>query len=382
MNYAELKLLAKRPPVVLAVLLVIAILAFAGVTRLVNRFREQQKALARHLFEHGEAAVAGGNPERAIENFRAALIYWPDNFQGQLTLARALRDTGRTTEAQTYLLGLWEAKPQDGAVNLALGRLYAREKQVDRATQYYHNAIYGEWSANLDSRRRDARFELIDFLLAQDALVPAQAELLSLASVLPANSDLHLQVAQLFLRAQDYGHALQQFQGVLQADSKNAAASSGAGEAAFQLGDFPNAKAYLQHALQIQPENAEAQRRLDLTELVLNADPYARHISQRERDRRIRQAWTQAGERLNQCAASRKISFDSAPGPPWGSLHNRWLTLKPKIERGGGDSGLMDQTMDLVFDIEQQMAGFCGSPAGSDQAFLLLRSQNRKDVGQ
>jgi tetratricopeptide (TPR) repeat protein len=295
-----------------------------------------------------------------------------------------LRDTGRTTEAETYLRGLWETAPQDGAVNLALARLYAREEQVDRATQYYHNAIYGEWNANLDSRRRDARFELIDFLLEQKALVPAQAELLSLASVLPADPELHIQVAQLFSKAQDYSHALEQFQGVLQTDKNNMAALAGAGEAAFQLGRYPSAQSYLQPAARLQPENARVKQLLEMSNLVLDSDPDARHLFLGERNRRIRQAFTQVGRRLETCAASRGISLDAATGPPWEPLHNRWLTLKPKVERGnpGASSDFTDQTMDLVFDIEQQAAGLCGAPTGRDQALLLLRSQNRTGVEQ
>ena len=48
MNVASLKLLTRRPPVIIASLAVVTVLAFLGVNRLVNRFREQEKALARH----------------------------------------------------------------------------------------------------------------------------------------------------------------------------------------------------------------------------------------------------------------------------------------------------------------------------------------------
>jgi len=44
-----------RTPVVIATLTILALLGFLGVTRLVNRFQEQQKALARHLYEQGLA---------------------------------------------------------------------------------------------------------------------------------------------------------------------------------------------------------------------------------------------------------------------------------------------------------------------------------------
>ena len=197
MNVASLKLLTRRPPVIVAGLVVVTVLAFLGVNRLVNRFREQEKALARHLYEHGLQAQSAGQPERAVTDFRAALSYARDNFDYQLSLARALRDTGRTAESETYLIGLWERTPQEGAVNLALGRLFAREHLFDKAIQYYHNAIYGLWPGDPETKRRDTEFELIGFLLQHKAYPQAQAELITMAAALPDDPGLRLRVAQL-----------------------------------------------------------------------------------------------------------------------------------------------------------------------------------------
>jgi tetratricopeptide (TPR) repeat protein len=215
MKVASLKSFTLRPPVVLAALLAVALLAFFVVNRLVNRFREQEKALARHLYSRGLQALQAGDPEEALEDFRAALSYSHDDFQYQLSLARALRDTGRTAEAETYLISLWERTPQEGPVNLALGRLFAREQRFDKAAQYYHNAIYGFWASDPDVKRRDAQFELIEFLLQHKAYLQAQAELISLALAVPGDATLRLRVAALFTRAQDHEHALAEYQQIL-----------------------------------------------------------------------------------------------------------------------------------------------------------------------
>ena len=153
MNAASLKAFTRRPPVIFAILALVAALAFLGVNRMVKRFREQEKALARHLYERGQQALREGHPERALGDFRAALSYARDNFDYQLSLARALRDTGRTAESETYLISLWERSPQEGAVNLALGRLFAREQLFDRTIQYYHYAIYGFWPGDGGTKR-------------------------------------------------------------------------------------------------------------------------------------------------------------------------------------------------------------------------------------
>ena len=124
-------------------------------------------------------------PEAALGAFRAALSYSHDNSQYQLSLARALRDSGRTAEAETYLIRLWERTPQEGAMNLALGRLFVRQHVFDKAIQYYHNAIYGVWPSDAETKRRDAQLELIEILLQQGAYPQAQAEIINMASASP-----------------------------------------------------------------------------------------------------------------------------------------------------------------------------------------------------
>ena len=285
MNVASLKLLTRRPPVIVAGLVVVTVLAFLGVNRLVNRFREQEKALARHLYEHGLQAQIAGQPERAVTDFRAALSYARDNFDYQLSLARALRDTGRTAESETYLISLWERSPQEGAVNLALGRLFAREQLFDKTIQYYHNAIYGFWPADPETKRRDTEFELIGFLLQHKAYPQAQAELITMAAALPDDPTLRVRVAQLFAQSQDYEHALAQFQEVLRSDHENQAALYGAGQAAFRLGRYRTAQGYLRNAVRSDPQNTQAAQSLKIASLVLQADPFAPRISDAERNK-------------------------------------------------------------------------------------------------
>jgi tetratricopeptide (TPR) repeat protein len=382
MNVASLKLLTRRPPVIVASLAVVAILAFLGVNRLVTRFREQEKALARHLYESGQQAQREGQPERALGDFRAALSYARDNFDYQLSLARALRDTGRTAESETYLISLWERSPQEGAVNLALGRLFAREQLFDKAIQYYHNAIYGLWPVDPEIRRRDTQFELISFLLQHKAFPQAQAELITTASALPHDPVLRLRVAQWFAQAQDYEHALVQFQDVLQSDHENQAALYGGGQAALQLGRYRTAEDYLQKAVHADPQNTHASELLGTATLVLHADPFAPRISDDERNQRVRLAFQTAGQRLEDCAHSQGIDLSQkseSAGLP--ALKAQWAEIAPKMkkDRPLRDSAALDAYMDLVFEIERQSQSLCGSPTGLDQALLLI-SQDRTGV--
>ena len=382
MNAASLTAFTRRPPVIFAILALVAGLAFLGVSRLVNRFREQEKAVARHLYERGLQAQREGHPERALGDFRAALSYARDNFDYQLSLARALRDTGRTAESETYLISLWERSPQEGAVNLALGRLFAREQLFDRTIQYYHNAIYGFWPGDRGAKRQETQFELIAYLLQHKAYPQAQAELITTASSLPRDLDLQLRVASMFAQAQDHEHALAQFQKVLEIDRDNQPALLGAGEEAFQLGRYRTAEGYLQTALRADPQNAQGSQLLKSATLVLQGDPSAPRISDAERNNRLRAAFKTAGERLDDCAKSKSIDLSPAsPSVGLPALKAQWVKIAPEMTRlhPPRDGASLDAVMELVFEIEQQTEAICGTPDGADQALLLL-SQDRGGV--
>ena len=383
MPSATLKRVTSRPPVVIAALSLVAVTGFFLVGRLVHRFSEQQKALARHLYAQGDADLAGGHPDRAIEEFRAALLYSRDNFAYQLSLARALRDTGRTAEAGSYLVSLWERSPQDAAVNLALGRLAVRQGELDKAIQYYHNAIYGVWAADADTRRINAWFELIEFLLHQNAGPQAQSELIMLGAEMPRDPELQVRVAALFFQVQDYEHALAEYEHVLQSLHSDSAALYGAGQAAFHLGRYRAAERYLQTATKANPNDAAAAQLLEMTNLVLDADPSLPRLSPGERARRIRAAFAQAGKRLDRCVGPQSPASATASSPATAqllandlaSLKTQWMAMKPKVDRAHADSDLLDSAMDLVFQIEQQTSAGCSAPAPEDQALLQL-SQN------
>jgi tetratricopeptide (TPR) repeat protein len=393
MNFMPSRPVAGRTPLVLAVLTLIAILGFAIVTRLVTRLKANEKSIAWHAYEAGLVEVRTGRPDRALDDFRAALVYDADNPEYQLNLARALRETGRLDESEAYLLHLWNAAPQDSTINLALGRLAARRGSIDDAIRYYHNAIYGAWKSDPDQNRRKTRFELIEFLLQQRAWPQAQAELLSLAQVLPPDPAQRVKLGEMFSEAHAYQDALAQYESVLKLNSQDAAALAGAGEAAFQMGRYRTAVRYLKESAQVNPDDAHTRQRLQTASLVLETDPFLRRIPDVERNRRIANAFAHAGDRLRSCAASKGVALEAgAPkqdesllplSTDLPSLWARWQAAQPDIKRIGAPNkaDLPDMLMDLIFGIEQQTATLCGEPEGVDLALLLI-SQDREAVDQ
>ncbi|GAC1691434.1 MAG: hypothetical protein NVS9B5_33140 [Terriglobales bacterium] len=385
----QLNPILRRPPIVISIMVVVAVAGFLGVTRLVHRFGEQEKAVGRRLYRKGQAEIAAGHPDHSVEAFRAALSYDRDNFEYQLSLARALRDTGRVEEAKAYLTSLWERMPQSGAVNLALGRLEARQGSIDDAIHYYHNATYGEWPSDAESNRLKAQFELVDFLVRARAFSQAQAELIMAEASLPRDHALRLREAQMFALAQDYGHALGEYRAILARDRNNAVALSGAGDAAFHLGRYRTAETLLREALKAKSQDATALEELRISSLIVQRDPFSGRISAAERNRRLQQAFVQAGESLDNCALAKGTdlktpgSSSSPTSNDMPSLKAKWLQIKPKIDhiyREEGDD-LFDTAMELVLQIEQQSAKNCGPASDTDKALLLL-AQGRSDVEQ
>jgi tetratricopeptide (TPR) repeat protein len=369
------KPLSQQPLLVLGVLLSLTIVGFVAVGRLVSLYRARQKVLAASIYRQGLADQQSGLLNMAIEDFRAALIYDPDNDQLQLSMGRALRDSGHLDEAEDYLETLWERAPQDSTINLALGRLAARRGDIQEALRYYHSAIYGVWRSDADANRLQARFELTEFLLLKNAFPEAQAEVIGLLPTLPADPNLQLRVARLLAQAQDHSRALAEYQVVLKENPANAAAQTGAGEAAFQLGRYRTAQKYLQAAANSTTADPTVASMLETTNLILSSDPFHRGISDAERNRRIRAAFNVAGARLDQCARLRGLELNGSPSSSGlAALQAQYLTMKPQVNQMGRsvESDLPDTLMDLVFQIEQETQKECGNAQGTDLALLLI----------
>jgi tetratricopeptide (TPR) repeat protein len=367
------------------VLTLAAATGFAAVGHLVARYNANQQSRGRRLYAQGMEAASAGRYDEAIATFRAALTCDPANSRYQLSLARALRDSNdprRLDEAESYLIALWQRTPQDAAVNLALARVAAHRGSVEDATRYYHNAMYGVWTSDPDGNRNKARIELIQFLLKKGALANAESELVALTTSLAPTPAAHLQAAQLFAQAQDYPGALAQYHEVLHLDPSNSSAVSGAGEAAYNSGNYTLAQHYLQEAVNKNPQDGNAGNLLATTDLIFRANPFRSHLSDVERNRRIIAAFGQSQKRLAECAQKTGIDLNSAPtsgASPLLDLHSRWTATQPELDRlrSPAETDLPDEIMDVVFQIEQQTASTCGRPQGLDLALLLI-SQKRE----
>src|ERR1700722_4664199 len=364
----DLRFYIRQPPVMRALPAVLGAILFLAVAGLPRAYHAQRRALANRWSSRGVVDLNAGRFDRAVTEFRAALLYSRDNYDYQLNLAEALIGEKRTAEAYSYLVNLWDRQTENGVVNLELARIAAQRGQTEQAQRYYHNAIYAVWPGDQELKQRDTRFELIEYLLNIHAKAQAQAELIALEENLGEDPALQERVGDLFLRVEDYEHALSAFRLCLKWDRHNEAALAGAGWAAFQLARYPLAERYLQAAVAANPGDTHSAERLMTTELLLHMDPFRRQISEEERARIVVDAFAVAGRRLSSCATP-----TAAEGAQrWGA--DSWAKLKPRISEQElrRDPDLVEQAMDLVFEIERQTSATCGTPTGTDLALLLI----------
>lgn len=359
---------------------VIALILLFVATLFASRaYHAKLNSLGAEWYAKGEEEATTNHNREAAEDFRTALVYHRDEPSYQLRLAQALLALNQKTEALTYLESLRDREPEDGTVNLELGRLAAENDDVTGALRYYHNAIYGEWDAHPETHRRAARLELAQFLLRKGARTEAQGELIALAAELPRDARLHDQVGEQLLKAGDYDHALQEFQQSLGINPREEQALADAGEATFGLGDYRSAERYFSRAAEQAPKQPQVEDRLHLVRSILALDPSEAWLPASERRRRVIYALNLAQARLDHCAAQRGMALETnSPPSDFKSLSDDAKQfLSESRKRAFQHSPELDREMMVwVSNAEALATKDCGAPTGHDLALTLILKQN------
>lgn len=370
-RFSRLGRMARREPVAWLTLIVIIAVSFAATSFFVRRYRAKRIALGRDWYAQGQTDLRAGHAAAAVEAFRNSLGYRPDDASVEFALAEALAAQNRTGEAESYFLALWQMAPQSGPVNINLARLAARDHRGHDVIRYYHNAIFGIWPADGVEKSLQARRELIRYLLANKSPDEADSELLAEIRELPPLAAAYIAAGRDFLAANDAAHALTQFRTALRLSPDNGEALAGAGEAAYRQGNYGLAHRYLARAAVRLPRDATVAERLATATAVLSADPFAYHLSTRERrDRALRDLAT-AQARLHACAGGAARQGRSASA--WAALLARAKALasRPRA-RFFRDANAIPNTMAFIFAVEEETEQVCSPPTGNDLALLLL----------
>jgi tetratricopeptide (TPR) repeat protein len=360
---------------VLLLCIPVLVVLFAVTSFVAKIYHSKQKAVAEECYHRGEADLKAGQTQKAIEDFGRAMFYSRDSRLYRLRLAQALLAANRVEEAQPHLLNLWQHEPGNGTVNLELARLAARKGDAAEANRYFQNAIRGVWEKDPENQRRQVRLEFCEFLLGRGDRQAGEAALIELAADLPKDARLQAHVGTLFLKAEDYGRAFETFRQALRLDQEQQDALAGAGEAAFQMANYRDARRYLERAVRLNPQDVPAVQRLEMTNLIFSLDPLGRGLSAQERARRVVYAYQQALERLRGCALKRGEALEARqPTTNLQTAYARAMQIgtrvrEPVLRR---DSDLLMKATELAFELEELTAQNCGTPTDTDLALLLI----------
>jgi Flp pilus assembly protein TadD len=376
--------------------------------------------LANRWLVRGEEALRDGKPLIAIDALSSALAFNPSQRSTEIKLAEALASAGRTQEATVYFNALLESEQGNGLINLQLARLAARQGNQSEAIQDYQKAIYGNWEGDGYVRRREVRFELINYFISHQLLGQARNELLVAQGNAPDDDiSVQLDIARSMEQAQDPSDALRLYKTILHHHASLREALEGAGRTAFLLGHYLEAKKYLARSLEgtgVDQKSAAAleqsRDRLNQATRLLQLYPSSR-LSLRERSARILNDRKLALARLAQCtndsipASTKDVTAATAPASnatlnplknfashfsrhptepaksltavpppvdPLQALAERWKQLPAKMSQAAleNDPDLAQTQIQLIYDTEITTRQVCGAPAGDDDLLLKI----------
>jgi tetratricopeptide (TPR) repeat protein len=239
-------------------------------------------------YQVGESLYAAGKVRDAIDHFRTAASLNRAKLVYSVGLAQAILAQGHPTDAEQILMPLLERNATDGATNLAMARVLAKEDRIEEAKSYYHRAVYGIWPAEAERNRAEARFELIDLLAKTGDKQDLLAELLPIQDEAPSDTAMRKRIAHLFVTAGSPSRASEIFRDILRHNPRDADAYVGLADAALELGQYPTARADLAAAARLAPDDSTILTRMKLADSVIAIDPTQRGLGLDEQYRRSR----------------------------------------------------------------------------------------------
>ncbi len=237
-------------------------------------------------YQVGESLMVSGKLREAIDHLRTASTLDRGTSRYTVALAQAILADGRPADAEPLLTPLLERDATDGATNLAMGRILAKEGRIEESKSYYHRAIYGLWPGDAEKNRATARFELIDLLAQNNQKQELLSELLPIQDEAPNDTVMRKKIAHLFVVAGSPARAAAIFRDVLRHNSRDPDAYVGLGDAALALGDYPSAQADFASALRLSPDDSTIMWRAKLADSVTAIDPTQRGLGLDEQVRR------------------------------------------------------------------------------------------------
>jgi tetratricopeptide (TPR) repeat protein len=277
------------------------IVAFVITGAISSNYKRERVSLGQQHYEEGRSFEQEGQVEDAIDQYREALLFLPDNSNYRLSLANALLKAGHLDEAEAHFQQLSQQDPTNGRINLGLAQIAVKRHRIAEAIESYQRAVYEYWPPDAIPERRVARWELVGLLDATGRKTDEIAELLQLYSSAPPNPEERAKIGFQLLKTGAISEAAGIFR-TLKANFPNGTyGHRGLGEVDFATGDYVSARHEFQRALRISPHDHEIEASLALTNAVIDMDPVLPDISSAERLRRSQRLLARITTELGDC---------------------------------------------------------------------------------
>ena len=308
-------------------------------------------------YDRGYALESHGELEPALEEYRKALLFAPDNTQYRLSLATALLESNHLDEAESHLEQLLQENPTSGPINLLLGRLAVQQHKLGQAIEYYQRGVYEYWPESELQQRRQARWELANLLRQTGDRNGFIGELMQLYANLPASEIAQkVKIGFLLLSNGATSEASRIFQDLSKQAPRDPAVQRGLGEVYFASGEFISARHAFERALKLRPSDEESTKNLALTNEVIDMDAALPYITSAEEMRRNKNLLNKVLKYLEQC--------EGASGPLTQQLDDasKLLVAVPQTE----DPAFTLQT--TAAKLWSQRGASCGAAVPQDRA--------------
>ena len=341
----------------------ILIVLFVITGALSSSYWKERTKLGEMSFGRGQELAARGKMSDAVDDYREALLYTPDDQQYRLSLSTALLSIGALNEAQTHLEQLLQADPTNGRVNLALAHIAVKRGNSNQAIDYYQRAVYEYWPPNDIPQRRQARWELIDLLRRNHRRSEVVGELIQLYASAPPDPEQRAKIGFLLIQYGAISEAAQVFRNMERTYPQLAYAHRGLGSVFFASGEYVSARHEFQHAIRLDPKDQESADLLSLTNGVIDLDPVLPTLSGAERLRRSSNLLNRVIATLTECW------LQKAPSPTAQHQLDEARALLAAHHSIDEDFSLRLQKS--AGQLWQNRAAFCPGKASPDRAIDL-----------
>jgi tetratricopeptide (TPR) repeat protein/CBS domain-containing protein len=330
------------PGVIAAGLAVVLVIGFLN-----YYYRSARSQRAEKYYLAGDALLAQGRDDEAIQQYRDALSGAPGNPQYRLALGLALAKDKQPAEASVYLNALLKRDPENALANLGEARILAAEGMTADAIKLYRRALDGAWPPGQEQNRKQTRLELASLLEKHGQRTQATAELLA-ASAAAREPEAKTKIGQTLLSYGSPVEAAEVFRDVLGANDRDTEVYQGLGAAELALENYPEARDAFQKALDRNPSDQAIKRHLALSERILALDPNAPGLRAAARYNRSKELLQGETMRFDQCQPTSKTA-DTA---------RQAISDHPPR---GEQEDLADRNLALAEDLWKQGQKLCGA---------------------